>query len=101
VKIKLGDPAAVPGGRDRDEPDDRAVDDGDRGPPRRDQPPRDPGANVVVGMRQRRERHQFLAGAQEHVGHLVGVSERGRAKLERHRERLARHSFSMVAKGLP
>jgi hypothetical protein len=84
MQVELLDPDAVSRLRDSQEPDHQAIDDGNRGAPRGDQLASDPVANVFIRMDQRCACDQFLAGSEVDVRHGVGVTNRGRPKIENH-----------------
>jgi len=80
--VEVLDPAGIGASRDGEEPDHVPLDDGDRRPPRGDQPRADPLAHVLVGVGQRSAGHQLLARAEIDIRDCGGVGEGGRSKLE-------------------
>jgi hypothetical protein len=77
TQIQLLDPAAVGGARDGHEPDDLTVDDGDRGPSSGNQTLANPAPDTLVGVSQRRARHELFARAKVDIGDRGGVTEGG------------------------
>jgi len=78
------DPAAAGTLRHRQEPDHLIVDDTDRRAPRGNETSTNPLANSLVGVNQRRTRHEFPAGAAIDLRDGLGVIQRGHAKTEHH-----------------
>src|SRR5262249_27259849 len=83
--VELIDPAAVGPLGDGQERDRQAVDDGDRRAPGGNQVAADPLADGLVGVDQRRARHELIAGAEIDVRHGVGVGRSSGPEVDDHR----------------